>query len=76
MIEIRRKTQRGANEEMLLAVVRDNFWQKLQGLALQLSPQHDDDAGGLVLELAIAHVETWVRSDMCSYLCLCYMNSS
>ena len=61
---------------MLLAVGRDNFWQKLQGLALQLSPQHDDDAGGLVLELAIAHVETRVRSDKCSYLCLCYMNSS
>ena len=27
---------------MLLAVGRDNFWQKLQGPTLQLSPQHGD----------------------------------
>ena len=37
------KTHWGANEEMLLAVGRDNFWQKLQGPALQLSPKHGDD---------------------------------
>ena len=36
------KTHWGANEEMLLAVGRDNFWQKLQGPTLQLSPQHGD----------------------------------
>ena len=39
------KTHWGANEEMLLAVGRDNFWQKLQGPALQLSPKHGDDEG-------------------------------
>ena len=27
---------------MLLAVGRDNFWPKLQGPTLQLSPQHGD----------------------------------
>ena len=67
------RTQCCANEEMLLAVGRDNFWQKLQGLALQLSPQHDDDVNGVKSIIDIACVETWVH---CYCLCLYYMSSS